>query len=236
MKLILEGKAKKIFQTENKSTLIQYFKDSATAFNNKKKRNFKNKGIINNLISSDIFSYLSKNNIKTHFIKRINSREQLIKKLKIIPIEVVVRNYSAGSIVQRLGLKRGQKLKEPLIEFYYKCDQLNDPIINNDHIILLNLANKKEIERIKKIGLKINKLLIKYFKKINFVLVDYKMEFGFLKKNIILADEISPDSCRLWDIKTKQSFDKDIFRENKGNLLKSYLEVLKRLKIEVENV
>ena len=236
MKLILEGKAKKIFQTENKSTLIQYFKDSATAFNNKKKRNFKNKGIINNLISSDIFSYLIKNNIKTHFIKRINSREQLIKKLKIIPIEVVVRNYSAGSIVQRLGLKRGQKLKEPLIEFYYKCDQLNDPIINNDHIILLNLANKKEIERIKKIGLKINKLLIKYFKKINFVLVDYKMEFGFLKKNIILADEISPDSCRLWDIKTKQSFDKDIFRENKGNLLKSYLEVLKRLKIEVENV
>ena len=149
---------------------------------------------------------------------------------------MVVRNYSAGSIVQRLGLKRGQKLKAPLIEFYYKCDQLNDPIINNDHIILLNLANKKEIERIKKIGLKINKLLIKYFKKINFVLVDYKMEFGFLKKNIILADEISPDSCRLWDIKTKQSFDKDIFRENKGNLLKSYLEVLKRLKIEVENV
>ena len=236
MKLILEGKAKKIFQTENKSTLIQYFKDSATAFNNKKKRNFKNKGIINNLISSDIFSYLSKNNIKTHFIKRISSREQLIKKLKIIPIEVVVRNYSAGSIVQRLGLKRGQKLKAPLIEFYYKCDQLNDPIINNDHIILLKLANKKEIEKIKKIGLKVNKLLIKYFKRINFVLVDYKMEFGFLKKNIILADEISPDSCRLWDIKTKQSFDKDIFRENKGNLLKSYLEILKRLKIEVENV
>ena len=124
MKLILEGKAKKIFQTKNKDILVQYFKDSATAFNNKKKRNFKNKGIINNLISSDIFSYLSKNNIKTHFIKRINSREQLIKKLKIIPIEVVVRNYSAGSIVKRLGLKRGQKLKEPLIEFYYKCDQL----------------------------------------------------------------------------------------------------------------
>ena len=231
----MKEKQKKFFKLKIKY-FIQYFKDSATAFNNKKKRNFKNKGIINNLISSDIFSYLSKNNIKTHFIKRINSREQLIKKLKIIPIEVVVRNYSAGSIVQRLGLKRGQKLKEPLIEFYYKCDQLNDPIINNDHIILLNLASKKEIERIKKIGLKINKLLIKYFKKINFVLVDYKMEFGFLKKNIILADEISPDSCRLWDIKTKQSFDKDIFRENKGNLLKSYLEVLKRLKIEVENV
>ena len=236
MKLILEGKAKKIFQTKNKDILVQYFKDSATAFNNKKKRNFKNKGIINNLISSDIFSYLTKNNIKTHLIKRINSREQLIKKLQIIPIEVVIRNYSAGSLASRLGIKKGQKLKNPLIEFYYKCDALNDPIINDEHIILLNLANKKEIERIKKVGLKINKLLLHYFSKINLILVDYKMEFGFLKKNIILADEISPDSCRLWDAKTKRSFDKDIFRENKGNLLKSYLEILKRLNIEVENV
>jgi len=120
--------------------------------------------------------------------------------------------------------------------FHYKCDELNDPIISDDHAILLKLANKKDIEKIKKIGLKINKLLLKYFKKINFVLVDYKMEFGFLKKDVILADEISPDSCRLWDVKTKLSFDKDIFRENKGDLLKSYLEVLKRLKIEVENV
>ena len=236
MKLILEGKAKKIFQTKNKNVLVQYFKDSATAFNNKKKKNFKNKGVINNLISSNIYSYLNKNNIKTHFIKRLNSREQLIKKLKIIPIEVVIRNYSAGSLVKRLGIKKAEKLKKPLVELYYKCDELNDPIISDDHAILLKLANKKDIEKIKKIGLKINKLLLKYFKKINFVLVDYKMEFGFLKKDVILADEISPDSCRLWDVKTKLSFDKDIFRENKGDLLKSYLEVLKRLKIEVENV
>ncbi len=236
MKLILEGKAKKIFQTKNKDVLVQYFKDSATAFNNKKKRNFKNKGVINNLISSDIFSYLAKNNVKTHFIKRINSREQLIKKLKIIPVEVVIRNYSAGSLANRLGIKRGHKLKGPLIEFYYKRDELNDPIINDEHIILLNLANKKDIEKIKKIGFKINKLLIDYFIKINLILVDYKIEFGFLKKNIILADEISPDSCRLWDLKTKRSFDKDVFRENKGNLIKSYSEILKRLKIEVENV
>ncbi len=236
MKLILEGKAKKIFQTKNKSFLVQYFKDSATAFNNKKKKNFKNKGVINNLISSNIYSYLNKNNIKTHFVKRLNSREQLIKKLKIIPIEVVIRNYSAGSLVKRLGIKKDEKLKTPLVELYYKCDELNDPIISDDHAILLKLANKKDIEKIKKIGLKINKLLQKYFKKINFILVDYKMEFGFLKKDIILADEISPDSCRLWDVKTKLSFDKDIFRENKGDLLKSYLEVLKRLKIEVENV
>ena len=174
--------------------------------------------------------------IKTHFIKRINSREQLIKKLKIIPVEVVIRNYSAGSLANRLGIKRGHKLKGPLIEFYYKRDELNDPIINDEHIILLNLANKKDIEKIKKIGFKINKLLIDYFIKINLILVDYKIEFGFLKKNIILADEISPDSCRLWDLKTKRSFDKDVFRENKGNLIKSYSEILKRLKIEVENV
>ena len=222
-KKLYEGKAKIVYATNDKSLGIQHFKDSATAFNNKKRRNYKNKGIINNLISSDIFTYLTKNNIKTHFIKRISSREQLIRKLKIIPIEVVIRNFSAGSLVNRLGIKRGKKLKEPLVEFYFKCDALNDPIINDDHIILLNLANKKDIEKIKAIGLKVNKLLLKYFNNINIVLVDYKMEFGFLKKNIVLGDEISPDCCRLWDKKTKISFDKDIFRENKGNLLKSYL-------------
>ena len=231
MKLILEGKAKKIYQSKSKSNLVQYFKDSATAFNNKKKKEFNNKGIINNLISSDIFKYLNKNKIKTHFIEKLNDREQLIRKVKIIPIEVVVRNYAAGSLVKRLAFKRGEKFKKPLIEFYYKCDELNDPIITDDHVILLNLAKEEELIKIKKISLKINSLLIKYFKKINFILVDYKIEFGTLNKEIILADEISPDSCRLWDIKTKLSFDKDVFRENKGDLLKSYKEVIKRLKI-----
>ena len=236
MKLILEGKAKKIFQSKNKSHLVQYFKDDATAYNNKKKKIFSNKGIINNLISSDIFDYLNKNSIKTHFIKRINNREQLIKKLKIIPIEVVIRNYAAGSLVKRLNFKRGMKLREPLIELYYKSDSLNDPIISDDHAILLNLAKKQHLNKIKRIGLKTNSLLINYFKKINFILIDFKIEFGTLKEDIILADEISPDSCRLWDKKTKVSFDKDIFREDKGDLLKSYKEVLKRLKIEEKNV
>ncbi len=231
MKLIIEGKAKKIYQSEIKSNLVQYFKDSATAFNNKKKKNFSNKGIINNLISSDIFQYLNKNKIKTHFIERLNDREQLIRKVKIIPIEVVVRNYAAGSLVKRLAFKRGEKLKKTLIELYYKYDELNDPIITDDHVILLNLAKEEELIKIKKISLKINSLLIKYFKKINFILVDYKLEFGTLNNEIILADEISPDSCRLWDIKSKLSFDKDVFRENKGDLLKSYKEVIKRLKI-----
>ncbi|MBF95783.1 MAG: Phosphoribosylaminoimidazole-succinocarboxamide synthase [Alphaproteobacteria bacterium MarineAlpha9_Bin4] len=236
MKLVLEGKAKKIFQSENKSYYIQYFKDSATAFNNKKKRDFNKKGIINNLISSDIFIYLNKNNIRTHFVKKISEREQLIKKVDIIPVEVVVRNYAAGSLVKRLAIKKGKKLKTPLIEFYFKCDELDDPFISDDHITLLNLANRDDIKKIKKVSIKINNLLIKYFRKINFILVDYKLEFGILNKKIILADEISPDSCRLWDIKTKISFDKDIFRENKGNLLKSYNEIIKRLKIEVKNV
>ena len=236
MKLILEGKAKKIFQTKNKSILVQYFKDDATAFNNKKKKKFNNKGVLNNLISSDIYIYLNKNKIKTHFIKTISDREQLIKKLSIIPLEVVVRNYAAGSLLKRLALKKGKKLINPIIEFYYKCDNLNDPLINDDHIFLLNLAKKEQIKKIKSISLKINYLLIKYFKKINLILVDYKMEFGTLNKNIILADEISPDSCRLWDSKTKNSYDKDVFRENKGDLIKSYKEVIRRLDIEVKNV
>tara|TARA_S200000501_G_C20573091_1_gene633850 strand:+ start:59 stop:769 length:711 start_codon:yes stop_codon:yes gene_type:complete len=236
MKLILEGKAKKIFQSNKKNILVQYFKDSATAFNNKKKKEFINKGIINNYISTNIFIYLTEYNIETHLIKKISNREQLIKKLKIIPIEVVIRNYAAGSLVKRLGLKRGIKLTTTLIEFYYKSDNLNDPFINEDHILLLKLAKKEDINQIKKISLKINTLLIKYFKKIKFNLIDFKIEYGKVNNKIILADEISPDSCRLWDIKTKKSFDKDLFRENKGNLIVSYKEIIKRLNIEVNNV
>ena len=236
MKLLNEGKAKKIFQSKEKNILIQYFKDSTTAFNNKKKKAFKNKGIINNLISSDIFNYLNKNKVETHFIKKISSREQLIKKVKIIPLEVVVRNYSAGSIVTRLGIKRGLVFKQPLIEFYYKSDLLNDPLITDEHIFLLKLCKKQHLNKIKKISLKVNNLLTKYFKKINIVLIDYKLEFGTLDNKIILADEISPDSCRLWDTKTMLSYDKDEFRENKGNLLKSYKEIFKRLKLEEYDV
>ena len=222
MKLLIEGKAKKIFSTKDKSTLVQYFKDNATAFNNKKRKQFKSKGIINNSISALIFKYLNENRIKTHFIKKISEREQIIKKVKIIPLEVVVRNYSAGSISDKFKIKQGKKFKEPIIEFFLKSDELNDPFMNSDHIKLLNIATAKEIRSLKKLALKINILLIKLFSKIGIILVDFKLEFGKSNNEIILADEISPDNCRLWDKKSKLSLDKDLFRHDKGNLINAY--------------
>jgi len=222
MKLLIEGKAKKIFSTKEKNTLVQYFKDDATAFNNKKRKQFKSKGILNNSISALIFKYLNENRIKTHFIKKISEREQIIKKVKIIPLEVVVRNYSAGSISDKFKIKQGKKFKEPIIEFFLKSDELNDPFMNSAHIKLLNIATAKEIRYLRKLALKINVLLIKLFSKIGIILVDFKLEFGKSNNAIILADEISPDNCRLWDKKSKLSLDKDLFRHDKGNLINAY--------------
>ena len=222
MKLLIEGKAKKIFSTKEKNTLVQYFKDDATAFNNKKRKQFKSKGILNNSISALIFKYLNENRIKTHFIKKISEREQIIKKVKIIPLEVVVRNYSAGSISDKFKIKQGKKFKEPIIEFFLKSDELNDPFMNSAHIKLLNIATAKEIRYLTKLALKINILLIKLFSKIGIILVDFKLEFGKSKNEIILADEISPDNCRLWDKKSKLSLDKDLFRHDKGDLINAY--------------
>ena len=222
MKLLIEGKAKKIFSTKEKNTLVQYFKDDATAFNNKKRKQFKSKGILNNSISALIFKYLNENRIKTHFIKKISEREQIIKKVKIIPLEVVVRNYSAGSISDKFKIKRGKKFKEPIIEFFLKSDELNDPFMNSAHIKLLNIATAKEIRYLTKLALKINILLIKLFSKIGIILVDFKLEFGKSNNAIILADEISPDNCRLWDKKSKLSLDKDLFRHDKGDLINAY--------------
>ena len=222
MKLLIEGKAKKIFSTKEKNTLVQYFKDDATAFNNKKRKQFKSKGILNNSISALIFKYLNENRIKTHFIKKISEREQIIKKVKIIPLEVVVRNYSAGSISDKFKIKRGKKFKEPIIEFFLKSDELNDPFMNSAHIKLLNIATAKEIRYLRKLALKINVLLIKLFSKIGIILVDFKLEFGKSNNEIILADEISPDNCRLWDKKSKLSLDKDLFRHDKGDLINAY--------------
>ncbi len=222
MKLLIEGKAKKIFSTKDKNTLVQYFKDDATAFNNKKRKQFKSKGILNNSISALIFKYLNENRIKTHFIKKISEREQIIKKVKIIPLEVVVRNYSAGSISDKFKIKQGKKFKEPIIEFFLKSDELNDPFMNSAHIKLLNIATAKEIRSLTKLALKINILLIKLFSKIGIILVDFKLEFGKSKNEIILDDEISPDNCRLWDKKSKLSLDKDLFRHDKGDLINAY--------------
>ncbi len=222
MKLLIEGKAKKIFSTKEKNTLVQYFKDDATAFNNKKRKQFKSKGILNNSISALIFKYLNENKIKTHFIKKISEREQIIKKVKIIPLEVVVRNYSAGSISNKFKIKQGTKFKEPIIEFFLKSDDLNDPLMNSAHIKLLNIATAKEIRYLTKLALKINILLIKLFSKVGIILVDFKLEFGKNNNKIILADEISPDNCRLWDKKSKLSLDKDLFRHDKGDLIDAY--------------
>ena len=222
MKLLIEGKAKKIFSTKEKNTLVQYFKDDATAFNNKKRKQFKSKGILNNSISALIFKYLNENRIKTHFIKKISEREQIIKKVKIIPLEVVVRNYSAGSISDKFKIKQGKKFKEPIIEFFLKSDELNDPFMNSAHIKLLSIATAKEIRYLRKLALKINILLIKLFSKIGIILADFKLEFGKSNNEIILADEISPDNCRLWDKKSKLSLDKDLFRHDKGDLINAY--------------
>ena len=233
-KTLYEGKAKKIIKGPKKNTLIQIFKDDATAYNKKKHKIFKGKGVINNKISEYIMEFLKSKKIPTHFEKRLNDREQLIKKCQIIPIEFVVRNVVAGSIAKKLGLKEGTKLKKPLLEYYYKEDSLDDPMISRDHVETFGWANRSELKKIDTMSLKINSLLTNLFKKKNIILVDFKIEFGRLASNpkkIVLADEISPDSCRLWDIKSKQKLDKDVFRRNLGSLLGAYEEVASRLGI-----
>ena len=233
-KTLYEGKAKKIIKGPKKNTLIQIFKDDATAYNRKKHKIFKGKGVINNKISEYIMEFLKSKKIPTHFEKRLNDREQLIKKCQIIPIEFVVRNIVAGSIAKKLGLKEGTKLKKPLLEYYYKEDSLDDPMISRDHVETFGWANRSELKKIDAMSLKINSLLTNLFKKKNIILVDFKIEFGRLASNpkkIVLADEISPDSCRLWDIKSKQKLDKDVFRRNLGSLMGAYEEVASRLGI-----
>ena len=232
-KKIYEGKAKTIFSGPKKNTLIQYFKDDATAFNAKKFKVLEGKGEINNLISEYLMEILSNNQIPNHFIKRINNREQLIHQCKIIPLEVVVRNIAAGSICKRLGIKEGKIFKNPIIEFYYKNDKLNDPIVNNSHIISFGWSDKDELLKINKISLKVNKILKKKFTETSISLIDFKLEFGrkTSDNSLVVADEISPDSCRLCDVNNKEKFDKDIFRYDKGNLVEAYKKLLIRLGI-----
>ena len=233
-KTLYEGKAKRIIAGPKKNTLIQIFKDDATAYNKKKHKIFKGKGILNNFISGFIMEHLKSKKVPTHFLKRINDREQLIKKCEIIPIEFVVRNIIAGSIAKKLNLEEGSIIKQPLLEYYYKDDSLDDPMISRDHIITFGWATKSELNKIDKISLQINKVLKSLFLKKGIILVDFKIEFGRLSSNpkqIVLADEISPDSCRLWDKKSKEKLDKDVFRRNLGSLLGAYEEVASRLGI-----
>ena len=234
-KKIYEGKAKILYETLEKDILIQHFKDDATAFNNLKKTNIDGKGALNNRISEHILGHLNHCGIKTHFIKRINMREQLIKKAEIFPIEFIVRNISTGSLSKRLGIPEGTVLEKPLLEYCLKDDELNDPLISKEHIYTFNWAKEEEINEIDKISLRINDILTGMFRVIGIKLVDFKLEFGKSwnkdKKDtqIILADEISPDTCRLWDLKTEKKLDKDRFRKDLGKVIEGYQEVARRL-------
>ena len=232
---IYEGKAKILYSTEDENFLVQYFKDDATAFNAQKKAVIEGKGVLNNVISEFIMLKLAEENIPTHFVKRLDKREQLIKKVKIIPLEVIIRNISAGSMAKRLGIEEGRELLAPIFEICYKDDALGDPLINDDHAInVLKIINKNQLQEIKDYSLKINNILQKIFKDIQIKLVDFKIEFGFdmvNKNQILLADEISPDSCRLWDENTSEKLDKDRFRRDLGGLVEAYQEVANRLKI-----
>ncbi len=234
-KKLYEGKAKVIFATDNKDFVIQHFKDDATAFNNQKKAKIEGKGVLNNRISEHILINLDQVGIKNHLVKRLNMREQLIKHVEIIPIEFIVRNIATGSLTKRLGIEDGTVLEDPLIEYCLKNDELGDPLISKEHIYTFKWATKKEIEQIDKQLLRINDFMVGMFRGVSIKLVDFKVEFGRIKNNgktdILLADEISPDTCRLWDNKTDKKLDKDRFRNNLGNLIDAYQEVAKRLGI-----
>ena len=227
---LYEGKAKILYPTEKANEYLVYFKDDATAFNNLKKAVLENKGVLNNNISTLIFKLLEKNKIPTHFIKQVSEREMLVKKVSIIPLEVIVRNKIAGSFAKRYGLTEGGDINPPIVEFCYKNDALGDPIMPEEHIYVLRLASHEEIEEIREMTLRINKILIKFFKEAGITLADFKIEFGRTEDGrILLADEISPDSCRLWDIETGEKLDKDRFRRDLGKVTESYREVLKRV-------
>lgn len=226
---IYEGKAKILYSTEESDKLIQYFKDDATAFNAQKKGTIKEKGVLNNKISSRIFELLEKEGVKTHFIERISDRDMLVKKVEIIPVEVVIRNVTAGSLSKRMGIDEGITLKEPILEFYYKSDELGDPMINEYHIKVFNLANEKEMDIIKVMALKVNKFLVDFFDKNGIRLIDFKLEFGRYDGDVLLADEITPDGCRLWDKKSGEKMDKDRFRRDLGKIEEAYQEVYKRV-------
>lgn len=229
-KQLYEGKAKKIFETDKPEILLVSYKDDATAFNGIKKGTILGKGIINNKVTNYMMRLLEKAGIPTHYIEEISERETLVKKVSIIPLEVIIRNVSAGSFAKNYGVEEGIIFDKPTIEFSYKNDKLGDPLINSYHAIALKLATKEEIETIKKYAFKINEEMKKFFISINVKLIDFKLEFGKLKDGkIVLADEISPDTCRFWDATTNEKLDKDRFRRDLGNVEGAYKEMMKRI-------
>ncbi len=229
LKLLYEGKAKKVYETDNPDLLIQEFKDDATAFDATKRGTIVGKGVVNNKISARLFELLEKKGIPTHFEKLISDREMLIKKVKIVPIEVTIRNIVAGGMSKLLALEEGIKLKLPVLEYHYKEDSLHDPLINDYHIRALELATDSELEEIRSSSFSINEILKRFFDEKNLILVDFKLEFGRHKGKILLADEISPDTCRLWDKTTNEKLDKDRFRRDLGNVEEAYQEVYRRV-------
>ena len=232
-KALYEGKAKLMYETENPDELLVYYKDDATAGNGAKKGTILEKGIMNNKISAFFFDLLAKNGIEHHYVSMPSDREMIVKKLDIIPLEVVVRNVAAGSLAKRLGLEEGTKMSQPIVELYYKCDELNDPMINHFHIKAMNFATQEEINEIEAAGLKVNEIMTKNLATKNIELIDFKLEFGKFKGKIILGDEISPDNCRFWDSETHEKLDKDRFRRDMGNVEDAYKEILHRLTGEV---
>ncbi|MBE9527908.1 MAG: phosphoribosylaminoimidazolesuccinocarboxamide synthase [Proteobacteria bacterium] len=226
---LYEGKAKVLYTTDEADLVIQHFKDDATAFNGEKKGEIANKGRMNNLISARIFYFLNESGIKTHYVATLNDNEQLVKKLAVIPIEVVVRNVVAGSLAKRLGKEEGMELDDPVIELYFKDDSLGDPMINRFHVNSFKIADPEHIRVMEVEAQRINNMLWSFFDERGILLVDFKLEFGLHKGELLLGDEISPDSCRLWDKETKEKLDKDRFRRDLGNIEESYQEVLDRV-------
>ncbi|HAE61581.1 MAG TPA: phosphoribosylaminoimidazolesuccinocarboxamide synthase [Eubacteriaceae bacterium] len=229
LEMLYEGKAKRVYKTEDKDLYIVEYKDDATAFDGTKKGKIAGKGVVNNKISSVIFMLIEEKGVPTHFVKYLSETQQLVKAVEIVPLEVIIRNVAAGSMSKRLGIEEGTKLSETVLEFCYKNDDFHDPIINEYHARAMGLATTEELEKIKEYTFKINDILIEFFKEKGLNLIDFKLEFGRHNGEIILADEISPDTCRLWDIKTNEKMDKDRFRRDMGNVEEAYREVLSRI-------
>ncbi|MBI4431599.1 MAG: phosphoribosylaminoimidazolesuccinocarboxamide synthase [Candidatus Omnitrophica bacterium] len=228
-KQIYEGKAKKLFETDNPDLVIQEFKDDATAFNAKKRGTIVGKGVINNKISAMLFQLLEKESVPTHFVKLLSDREMLVKRLEIVKVEMTIRNIAAGGLTRTTGIPEGTKLKKPVLEYHYKSDELDDPLINMDHIRELGIATEEEMKQIDKMTLKVNELLKAFFAKAKIDLIDFKLEFGRHHGKILLGDEISPDTCRFWEQGTGRKLDKDRFRRDLGDVEGAYEEMLKRV-------
>jgi len=228
-KFLYEGKAKRLYETEDPDVLLIRYKDDATAFNGEKKGTITDKGIMNNKIANHFFAFLAAHDIPTHYIEQVSERETLVKRVAIVPVEVIVRNTVAGSMAKRMGLKEGLELKHPIIEYSYKSDELGDPLMGDDYPTAIGLATAEEMQTIRSVTAKVNQLLTAELLKVGIKLVDFKIEFGRYKDTIILADEISPDTCRFWDAETNEKLDKDRFRRDLGSVEEAYIEVLRRL-------